>query len=134
TLIEQRDEARVRVRIILEADPEVLARCAWGLIFTIGELSFADADADGMDHDEWTSDDMLRRLSFERGRLRFEADEVRGRCMNTRVEIDGWGLISLETVNRCEAARRWIATLQDLQRVPGGGGCDDAASLDPIPF
>ncbi len=135
TTIDRFDEARVDVRITLEDNPDVLAKRALGLIFAIGALSFADADAnpDVMDHDEWTSDDMLRRLSFERGRLRFEADDVRGRCMNTRVEIDGSGRISLETSNRCEAARQWIATLQDLQVISGGGGCDDDASLDPLP-
>jgi len=136
TKIVHLDEARVRVRLTLEDDPDVLARRAWGLIFAIGMFSFADADADAdaIDHHEWMADDMLRCLSFDRGRLRFDADHVGGRCMQTRIEIDGEGKITLETVDRGEAARQWISKLQDMQAMPAVEGGEDGASLDPLPF
>jgi len=142
--IKRREGGRVRVRIVLEADPAVLARHAWGLIFAISAFSFADADADldFTDHYEWGADDMLRCLAFDRGRLRFDADHVHGRCMQTRIEIDGNGKITLETVNRGEIATHWIAR---LQRTPaasmiegylgdGDGDGDHGDALEPIPF
>jgi hypothetical protein len=137
--LERLEGGRVRVRIALEADPEVLARHAWGLIFAISARSFADADADvdSTDYHEWSADDMLRCLAFDRGRLCFAADDVHGRCMQTTIEIDGAGKITLETVDRGEAAMRWIAK---LQRKPAPliedylGDGDDGAALEPIPF
>jgi len=129
--IKRREGGRVRVRIVLEADPAVLARHAWGLIFAISAFSFADADADldFTDHYEWGADDMLRCLAFDRGRLRFDADHVHGRCMQTRIEIDGEGKITLETVNRGEAATHWIARLQGKLATPAS-----EAYVDEIPF
>jgi hypothetical protein len=56
--------------------------------------------------------DLLRHLTFVRGRLHFYADYVRGRMVKTTVEIDEDGKILLETVNRGEAATRWVAKLQ----------------------
>jgi ribosomal protein L34E len=131
TTIETLDEAMGRVRITLEGDPEVLATCAWGLIFAIGALSFDDAEIDFVANDEWKAADMLRCLSFDRGRLYFHADHVRGRCMKTTIEIDPEGKITLETVNRGEAATRWISKLQGNQARPGVEG---GASLDELPF
>jgi hypothetical protein len=136
---ERLEGGRVRVRIVLEADPEVLARHAWGLIFAISARSFADADADVdvTDYHEWSADDMLRCLAFDRGRLCFAADDVHGRCMQTTIEIDGAGKITLETVDRGEAAMRWIAKLQRkpapmIEEYLGDG--DHGAALEPIPF
>jgi hypothetical protein len=136
TRIESLDAASMRVRITLEDDPEVLARCAWGLIFAISAFSFAGAceDSDFADHDAWMADDMLRHLSFDRGRLCFHADHVRGRCMKTTIEIDREGTITLETVNRGEAATRWLAKLQGNKARPVFEDGDDGTSLDPIPF
>ncbi|MBZ0237964.1 MAG: hypothetical protein K8M05_36970 [Deltaproteobacteria bacterium] len=37
---------------------------------------------------------------------------MRGRCLKTTIEIDWDGKITLETVNRGEAATRWVAKLQ----------------------
>lgn len=59
--------------------------------------------------DDWSAGDMLRRLRFERGELRFYADYVRGRCMKTKIVIRKDGTFMLDTVNRGEAATRWIA-------------------------
>lgn len=61
--------------------------CAFGFIYALGVLSFADARPRGVsgmhfeEKDDWAVGDMLRRLRFERGELRFYADYVRGRCM-----------------------------------------------------
>lgn len=56
--------------------------------------------------------DMLRGLRFERGELHFHADYVRGRCIKTTVIVRADGTFLLESVNRGEAATRWIAKLQ----------------------
>lgn len=133
TEIENLGREIVRLRMILEADPAVLARRAWGLIFAIGSLSFddADADLDFAEPDEWTASDMLRCLSFERGRLHFHADVVRGRCMRTTIELEPEGRITLKTVNRGDAASAWISRLQgrSATRVT-----EDDGWLEPIPF
>ena len=136
TRIERRDEAIMNVRITLEEDPEVLARCAWSLIFAVGAYSFADADVDtdAVEIDEWTAGDMLRCLSFDGGRLYFHADHVRGRCMHTTVEIDRAGKVTLETVDRGGAAMQWIAKLQGKKAMPVAEESEIDSSLDPLPF
>ena len=134
TKIERLDEEIVRVRITLEDDPEVLARCAWGLIFAIGAFSFDDAEIDFIENDEWRADDMLRCLSFDRGRLYFHADHVRGRCMKTTLEIAREGKITLETVNRGDAATRWLSKLQGKKAMSVADEGEGGALLDSIPF
>ena len=117
TVIEDLGDA-TRVRIVMQDDPDVLGSCAWGLIYALGALSFADgrpqgdSDLDYVARDTWKAEDMIRHLRFERGGLHFYADHVRGRMLKTTVEIDGAGRITLETVNRGEAATRWVAKLQ----------------------
>jgi hypothetical protein len=107
-----------RVRITLQEEPDVLESCALGLIFALGVLSFVDARPRGVSADysdgaeEWTIGDMLRHLQFPQGRITFYADYVHGRMMKTSVEIFPDGRIVVETVNRGEAATRWIARLQ----------------------
>ena len=142
TRIERRDEAIMNVRVTLEDDPEVLARCAWSLLFAVGTFSFDDAHVDADydvdielgEIDEWTVGDMLLCLSFDGGRLYFHADHVRGRCMHTTVEIDREGKITLETVNRGGAAMQWITKLQAKKAMPVAEEGEDGASLDPLPF
>lgn len=91
---------------------------AFGFIYALGVLSFADARPRGVsgmhfeEKDDWSVGDMLRHLRFERGELRFYADYVRGRCMKTKVIVRGNGSFLLDTVNRGEAATRWVAKLQ----------------------
>lgn len=133
TEIESLDREMVRLRMILAADRAVLARRAWGLIFAIGMLSFddADADLDFAERDEWTAADMWRGLSFEGGRLRFHADAVRGRCMRTTIEVEPDGKITLETVNRGEAASGWISRLQGRSATRAA---EDDGWQEPIPF
>ncbi len=133
TKIERREEETVRVELTLQADPAVLARYGWGVIYAIGACSFDDADADRdlAESDEWTADDMLRGLSFERGRLRFHADHVRSRCMRTAIEIAPEGRITVEVVGRGEAALEWLSKLQGKQAAPL---VEDDAWRKPIPF
>jgi hypothetical protein len=129
TKIASLDGEIVHAKMILEDDPDVLSSCAWGLIFAIGVLSFADArprgisDMDFVDGDEWQVGDMLKHLSFEQGSLHFYADYVRGRLVKTSIDIDREGKIVVETVNRGESLPRWIATLQGRKTlgVVGGG-------------
>jgi hypothetical protein len=91
---------------------------AFAFIYTLGVLSFADARPRGVSgmhfeaNDDWAVADMLRRLRFDRGELHFYADYVRGRCMKTTVVVRADGTFMLDTVNRGEAATRWIAKLQ----------------------
>ena len=112
------DPEIVIAKMILEDDPAILSTCAWALIYALGVMSFADArprgnsDIDFVPDDQWCVADMLKHLSFERGRLQFRADYVRGRLMKTSVVIDKEGKIVVETINRGEALTRWIAKLR----------------------
>jgi hypothetical protein len=119
------DDKHVRVegRLGLEEDEDGepandVEYFAFGFIYALGVLSFADArprGASGMhfeEKDDWAVGDMLRRLRFERGELHFYADYVRGRCMKTTVIVRADGTFMLDAVNRGEAATRWIAKLQ----------------------
>lgn len=91
---------------------------AFGLIYALGVLSFADARPRGTsamhfeEDDTWFVGDMIKHLRFERGELHFYADYVRGRMMKTTVVVRPDGTFRLETVNRGQAATRWIARLQ----------------------
>lgn len=62
--------------------------------------------------DEWSAADLLRHFRFEHGELFFAADYVRGRCVKTTIHVRSDGTFRLETINRGEAATRWIARLQ----------------------
>ena len=91
---------------------------AFGFIYALGVLSFAHARPRGVsdmhfeDGDEWTAGDMLRHLRFADGTLHFYADYVRGRCLKTTITVRADGSFTLDTVNRGEAATRWITQLQ----------------------
>lgn len=106
------------VRIELRVEDELIESCAFGLIFVLGMLSFHDGRPRGIsgnwfiDDDEWTVADMLTRIRFEHGHLRFYADYVRGRCMKTRVDVWSEGKVVVETMNRGQAATRWVDKLQ----------------------
>lgn len=109
------------IRITLKDDPDVLSSCGIGLIFALAILSFRDARPAGysgrdfVEEDEFTVADLVEHLRFERGRLYFYVDYLRGRLVKTSVEIDREGTIVLETKNRGEAAARWVAKLQGKQ-------------------
>lgn len=140
TKIDNVDDEIVHVRITLQDEPDILASCSWGLIFAIGVMSFADArprgysEVDYVEDDQWFVGDMMRGLSFERGRLYFHADYVRGRCVKTSVEIDKDGKITVDTVNRGEAATRWIAKLMGKKTIgvlDGGDATTPETSKEP---
>ena len=133
------DDKHVRIegRLGLEEDEDGepandAEHYAFGFIYALGVLSFADArprGASGMhfeEKDDWAVGDMLRRLRFERGELHFYADYVRGRCMKTTVIVRADGTFMLDAVNRGEAATRWIAQLQGRRflRAIGDAGTD----------
>lgn len=110
------EDAHVRVALrIAEDDVESFS---FGIIYTLGVLSFHDGRPRGVsgkwfeDDDEWTAADMLRGLEFSHGRLHWHADYVRGRCIKTTVEIGPDGTVRIETVNRGEAVLRWIDKLE----------------------
>jgi hypothetical protein len=104
----------IRLRMA-EEDVEI---SAFGLVFAIAVLSFGQATPAGgsvRDYradDEWSVRDFLRHLSFRRGRLSFYADYVRGRLMKTGIEVERDGTVTIRTVNRGEAPRRWVEALQ----------------------
>jgi hypothetical protein len=106
------------VRIALKMPEEDVESFAFGLIYVLGVLSFADGRPRGVsgewfdDDDQWTAGDMLRGLEFARGRLRWSADYVRGRCIKTSVDVNPNGMVLIETVGRGEAALRWIDRLR----------------------
>jgi hypothetical protein len=99
-------------------DDEDIEFAALPLIYALGALSFADARPRGYSGnefvplDDWKAQDMLRHLRFERGELRFYADYVRGRCIKTTIVMRRDGTFELDTVNRGEAASRWVSRLQ----------------------
>lgn len=106
------------VRITLQMPEDDVESFAFALVFVLGLLSFHDGRPRGYsgrfieDDDEWRADDMLRHLEFRGGRLHFYADYVRGRCIKTTVEVTSDGFVTLDTVNRGEAALRWIDKLK----------------------
>src|SRR5262245_13293243 len=66
---------------------------AFGFMFVLGVLSFADAkprNASMLEYeekDEFRLVDFIERLRFVRGELRFDADYIRGRRIKTRVAV-----------------------------------------------
>ena len=113
------DGDNVLVTMQLRDEIELLSGCVWGLIYTIGALSFEAAplhgnlEADLSGGDRWNVGDMLAHLAFANGKLQFHADVVRGRCMRTMMVVDQGGTIFIQTVDRGQALARWIARLRD---------------------
>lgn len=107
-----------------EADPDedddsnVIESCAFGLIYALGVLSFADARPRGRLGHALPREGRVagwRHAPSPPVRARpapLLRRYVRGRCLKTTIEIDWDGKITLETVNRGEAATRWVAKLQ----------------------
>jgi hypothetical protein len=107
------DGSRIRMQFFIA--PEILSRVAWALIYAFGAQSFATARPamnPPNDADEWTLADSIGCLLFENGRLYFHASEVRGRLMNTTIELDSDGIVVITTVDRGEALTRWMMTLR----------------------
>lgn len=91
---------------------------AFGFIFVLATLAFADAtprghsDIDYVKNDTFSVADLLECLNFARGELRFTADYVRGRCVKTTITIRRDGTATLSTRGRGENALRWLGKLQ----------------------
>lgn len=126
---------RIEGRFGAEEDDDV-EFAGMGFIYAIGLLSFADArprgvsEMDFISTDEWSVADMLRHFRFERGELTFSADYVRGRCVKTDVDVRRDGTFRLETLNRGEAATRWIARLQGKKVLAPVSDVPPAANTD----
>jgi len=122
------DEAEFGMRIELQitvdeeqADvsdvEDVLEWGAFGLLFILAQLSFADARARGASVNDFRHNDMLDLddfvggLRFDRGALRFEADYLRGRRMKTDIRVYPDGRVTLETRGRGKAPSLWIERL-----------------------
>jgi hypothetical protein len=65
-----------------------------------------------VDDDLFAAADMLGHLEFERGKLHMYIDYLRGRCLKTTVEVSSDGKALVETVNRGQAATRWVERLR----------------------
>lgn len=108
-----------RVYVSFRIDPEVLSSAVWALTFSFGAMSFQGAPSPNLssrapsDGDRWSIGDMLSHLLFENGRLYFLATCIRGREMNTRIEIDQDGEVLIETIGRSHEPLAWIAALQE---------------------
>jgi len=91
---------------------------AFGFLFTVGVLSFADArprEASIIEYaekDELTVSDFLEHLRFVRGELHFYVDYIRGRRIKTEMVVRPNGTATLQTFGRGKAAIRWLERLQ----------------------
>ena len=106
------------VHLTLKIPEDDVESYAFALVYVLGLLSFHDGRPRGYsgkffdDDDEWRAADMLRHLEFRRGHLYFDADYVRGRCLKTTIEVTRDGIVTIETLNRGEAAVRWVDKLK----------------------
>jgi hypothetical protein len=91
---------------------------AFGFIFVLGVLSFAEARPRNMstvdyhEKDEFTVADFIGGLRFVRGEVHFDADYIRGRRIKTHVAVRANGYVRLETIGRGKAALRWLDRVQ----------------------
>jgi hypothetical protein len=91
---------------------------AFGFMFVLGMLSFAEArprnmsSVDYHEKDEFTVADFIEGLRFVRGELHFDADYIRGRRIKTRNAVRANGTVRLETTGRGNAVLRWLERLQ----------------------
>jgi len=101
---------------------------AFGLLFAIAGLSFADArlrgesERDYHETDEFSLSDFISALSYTiAGDLHFDADYVRGRRMKARINARADGSLVIDTTGRGKAVEHWLAKLQ-------GGACSSFVS------
>jgi hypothetical protein len=134
-------EFMVRVRLTLgvgedgpgeegeDEHPEEVAEWAGlGFLYALAVLSFHDARPQGSSALDYVAEDGLsvadfvEGLRYQRGRLRFSGDYIRGRRMKTDIELRPDGTVELETRGRGKAALRWLDRLQGkklMTAVPG---------------
>ncbi|MFO1465061.1 MAG: hypothetical protein U1F35_01225 [Steroidobacteraceae bacterium] len=118
------DAAEFTVEINLEfpPDPETeesdLSWGAFGFVFVIGVLSFADArprEASVLEYaeeDDFHVGDLISSLRWEDGALKFEADYIRGRRMKTSLVLRPDDSGRLTTTGRGKAALHWLDRLK----------------------
>jgi hypothetical protein len=123
------DAAEFSVEIQLEFLPDPgteendLEWGAFGFLFVIGVLSFADARpressvTEYVEQDEFQVGDLLNCLRWECGALKFSADYVRGRRMKTEVLLQPDGSGTLSTMGRGKAAVLWLERLKGKKRL-----------------
>jgi hypothetical protein len=65
--------------------------------------------------------DFIECLRFARGKLRFDADYIRGPRVKTRIAVRSNGTITLETIGRGKGALRWLEQQKEkkLMRLVG---------------
>ncbi len=91
---------------------------AFGFIFVVAILSFADARPRGLSGSEYDKDDnftidnLFDCLQFKNGDIYFYADYISGRCMKTKIVVTQDGLVSISTTNRGETLLRWLDKLK----------------------
>jgi hypothetical protein len=100
-----------RTSVTFRLDPETLSSAAWALLYALGSISFRAVAGTEPFEDRWSIGDMLDHLLFENGRLFFFAKSVRGREMNTRIEVDQDGDVLIETTMRGTAVVDWVRAL-----------------------
>lgn len=109
------------VRIQLQVDAELIKSSAHGFLFVVAALSFNDArprvgSGECFEPaDQFSAADLLEHLRFEQGKLRLHVGDLRGRCVNTTVEVASDGKVRLETVSRGQSAVAWVTRLQGKQ-------------------
>jgi hypothetical protein len=113
-----------------EEDPSDLVEWrAFGFIFVLAVLSFADArprgvsELDYVEGDQFSLSDLMDSLSFAQGELHFSADYIRGRCMKTDIRLASNRRVTLSTWGRGKQALFWLDRLKGkvpLRVVTGG--------------
>lgn len=103
------DESEVRVKLCLgevDEDGERTEDVQWGafgFIFVLGVLSFAEATPAGASEKDFVAEDQLtvadpfEHLRYEGGELRFSADYIRGRRLKTDITVRPDGRVTLRT-------------------------------------
>jgi hypothetical protein len=117
-------EFGVRIELEIHDDEEeqeaaeIVEWGAFGFLFVLAVLSFADARPRGhsqpeyREGDQFSIVDYLDCLSFRRGELHFDADYVRGRRLKTSITIRPNGTVRLRTLGRGRSASHWLERLQ----------------------
>lgn len=119
-------EFSVHVRLAFVRDPDLdespLEWAAFGTLYTLAALAFAEARPRGYSETEYreadafTPSDLLDHLRYVNGELHVTLDYLRGRRVKTDLVIRPDAEVSIRTVGRGKAALQW------LDRLGGGAG------------
>ena len=100
-------------------DPEDLVEwTAFGLMFVLGQLAFADARPRELsaleyrERDELSVADFFEGLTFRGSTLNFRADYIRGRKVKTDITVRSDGSVTVTTVGRGKSPLRWLDRLK----------------------